>query len=374
MNVNSAAEGPARSRRPGDTKNKLYTTAVIAILFASATSLPAEAQRSVDRSTPLLHDVLTANADQDPEPANAAVFMKIEGVDGESQSAAPGVEPDEIDVLNTARDEGLEPDEIDASNTARSETRRSMRRPNRSKMVQDRRARQRQTTRSADEGLSVDADGDGHAVSPSVLILPAVQGVSDTSADQADEGIVPHISTLDGLEPSHPEANQASAECSCVINSDSGSSSASAGEPLPTEEVTLGYTEVEWTNAREEAREAPNRRKQARPTRRGASDVDNDSDGTASSDSFQLSGGTLSRSAAAAETDDNETGIVPHYRRWDGDIYPAATTSTEDVEGDGDLEIEADSELTIVRTAAEASEADTPAPTRVRRGMQELKN
>ena len=95
-------------------KNKLYTTAVIAILFASATSLPAEAQRSVDRSTPLLHDVLTANADQDPEPepANAAMFVKIEGVDGESQSAAPGVEPDEIDVLNTARDEGLEPDEI----------------------------------------------------------------------------------------------------------------------------------------------------------------------------------------------------------------------------------------------------------------------
>lgn len=331
-------------------KNKLYTTAVIAILFASATSLPAEAQRSVDRSTPLLHDVLTANTDQDPEPANAAVFVKIEGVDGESQNAAPGVEPDEIDVLNTARDEGLEPDEIDASNTARSETRR----PNRSKMVQDRRARQRQTTRSADEGLSVDADGDGHSVSPSVLILPAVQGVSDTSTDQADEGITPHISTLDGLEPSHPEANQASAEWSRVINSASGSTSASAGEPLPTEEVTLGYTEVEWTYAREEAHEAPNRRKQARPARQGAPDVDNDSDGArpqraggAGNDTFHLSGGTL-------------TG--------------AATTSTEEVEGDGELDVDTPSELTIVRTAAEASDADAPAPTRVRRGMQELKN
>ena len=341
-------------------KNKLYTTAVIAILFASATSLPAEAQRSVDRSTPLLHDVLTANADQDPEPANAAVFVKIEGVDGESQNAAPVVEPDEIDVLNTARDEGLEPDEIDASNTARSETRRSMRRPNRSKMVQDRRARQRQTTRSADEGLSVDADGDGHAVSPSVLILPAMPSASETAPDDADEGIMPHMSTLDGLEPAHPGDT--------------------AGEPLPSEEVTLGYTEVEWTYAREPEQQAPNRRKQARPGRQVTPDVDNDGDGArpsqraggAGNDTFHLSGGTLS--SAAAETDDDETGIVPHYRRWDGDIYSAAATSTEEVEGDGELEVDTPSELTIVRAAAEASDADAPAPTRVRRGMQELKN
>ncbi|MEC9250257.1 MAG: hypothetical protein VX501_06390 [Pseudomonadota bacterium] len=343
-------------------KNKLYTTAVIAILFASATSLPAEAQRSVDRSTPLLHDVLTANADQDPEPANAAVFVKIEGVDGESQSAAPGVEPDEIDVLNTARDEGLEPDEIDASNTARSETRRSMRRPNRSKMVQDRRARQRQTPRSVDEGLTVDADGDGHAVSPSVLILPAMPSASETAPDDADEGIMPHMSTLDGLEPAHPGDT--------------------AGEPLPSEEVTLGYTEVEWTYAREQERQAPNRRKQARPGRQVTPDVDNDGDGArpsrraggAGNDTFHLSGGTLTGAAAAAETGDDETGIVPHYRRWDGDIYSAAATSTEEVEGDGELEVDTPSELTIVRAAAEASDADAPAPTRVRRGMQELKN
>ena len=78
--------------------------------------------------------------------------------------------------------------------------------------------------------------------------------------------------------------------------------------------------------------------------------------------------------AAAAETDDDETGIVPHYRRWDGDIYPAAATSTEEVEGDGELEVDTPSELTIVRAAAETSDADAPAPTRVRRGMQELKN
>lgn len=355
-------------------KNKLYTTTVIAILFASATSLPAEAQRSVDRSTPLLHDVLTANADQDPEPANAAVFVKIEGVDGESQNAAPGVEPDEIDVLNTARNEGLEPDEIDVSNTARSETRRSMRRPNRSKMVQDRRTRQRQTTRSADEGLSVDADGDGHAVSPSVLILPAMPSASETAPDDADEGIMPHMSTLDGLEPAHPGENQAGAEWSRVINEAGGASGDTAGEPLPSEDVTLGYTEVEWTYAREQERQAPNRRKQARPGRQVTQDVDNDGDGATGRDTFQLSGGTLTGAAAAAETVDDETGIVPHYRRWDGDIYSAAATSTEEVEGDGELEVDTPSELTIVRAAAEVSDADAPAPTRVRRGMQELKN
>jgi hypothetical protein len=328
----------------------------------------------------LLHDVLTANADQDPEPANAAVFVKIEGVDGESQSAAPGVEPDEIDVLNTARDEGLEPDEIDASNTARSETRRSMRRPNRSKMVQDRRARQRQTTRSADEGLSVDADGDGHAVSPSVLILPAMPSASETAPDDADEGIMPHMSTLDGLEPAHPGENQAGAEWSRVTNKAGGASGDTAGHPLPSEEVTLGYTEVEWTYAREQERQAPNRRKQARPGRQVTPDVDNDGDGArpsqraggAGNDTFHLGGGTLT--GAAAETDDDETGIVPHYRRWDGDIYSAAATSTEEVEGDGELEVDTPSELTIVRAAAEASDADAPAPTRVRRGMQELKN
>lgn len=227
-----------------------------------------------------------------------------------------------------------------------------MRRPNRSKMVQDRRARQRQTTRSVDEGLSVDADGDGHAVSPSVLILPAMPSASETAPDDADEGIMPHMSTLDWLEPAHPGDT--------------------AGEPLPSEEVTLGYTEVEWTYAREPEQQAPNRRKQARPSRGGASDVDNDGDGATGRDTFQLSGGTLT--GAAAETDDDKTGIVPHYRRWDGDIYSAADTSTEEVEGDGELEVDTPSELTIVRAAAEASDADASAPTRVRRGMQELKN
>lgn len=337
-------------------KNKLYTTAVIAILFASATSLPAEAQRSVDRSTPLLHDVLTANNAEDPEPASAAVFVKIEGVDGESQNAAPGVEPDEIDVLNTARDEGLEPDEIDASNTARSETRRSARRPNRSKMVQDRRARQRPTTRSVDEGLTVDADGDGHAISPSVLILPAVQGVSDTSADQADEGITPHISTLDGLGPAHPEANQGGAEWSRVLNGAGGG----AATERPAEEVTLGYTEVEWTYAHGEeeeeeaqtrSRRAPHRKMLQRCRRRG--DV-----------KFQDFSANATTNADGGDTLDacDEVNTMP------------TPVLTEDVDGDGDLEVDATSVLTIVRTASQDNAESAPAPTRVRRGMQELKN
>ena len=138
--------------------------------------------------------------------------------------------------------------------------------------------------------------------------------------------------------------------------------------------MTLGYTEVEWTYAREQERQAPNRRKQARPGRQVSPGVDNDGDGATGRDTFQLSGGTLTGAAAAAETVDDETGIVPHYRRWDGDIYSAAATSTEEVEGDGELEVDTPSELTIVRAAAEASDADAPAPARVRRGMQELKN
>lgn len=337
-------------------KNKFYTTGAIAILFASAVSLPAEAQRSVDRSTPLLHDVLTANSSEEPEPANAAGYLKLDGIDGESQSAAPGVEPDEIDVLNTARDEGLEPDEIDASNTARNETRRATRRPNRSKMLQDRRARQRQTTRSADEGLSIDADGDGHAISPSALILPAVQSASATSADEPDEGIMPHISTLDGLGPSHPEANHGGAEWSRVLNGAGGG----AATERPAEEVTLGYTEVEWTYAHGEeeeeeaqtrSRRAPHRKTLQRCRRRG--DV-----------KFQDFSANATTSADDGDTldDCDEVNTMP------------TPVLTEDVDGDGDLEVDATSVLTIVRTASQDNAAAVPAPTRVRRGMQELKN
>ena len=192
-------------------KNKLYTTAVIAILFASGISLPAEAQRSVDRSTPLLHDVLTANTDQEQEPANAAVFVKIEGVDGESQTATPGVEPDEIDVLNTARNAGVEPDEIDVLNRARSETRRSSRRPDRSK--QARAPQGHSDSALADEGLSLDADGDGHAVSPSVLILPALPSSSEDETETSDEtGIVPHYKRWSGdMLPDAASETEASA-------------------------------------------------------------------------------------------------------------------------------------------------------------------
>jgi len=223
-------------------KNKLYTTTAIAILLASAVSLPAEAQRSVDRSTPLLHDVLTANTDHDPEPESAAVFVKIEDVDGESQNATPGVEPDEIDVQNSATNEGLEPDEIDARNTARSETRRTVRRPNRSKTMQQR--RRSQATPVADEGLTVDADGDGAA-----LLLPAVQAAREAAASGDTD-------TLDDLDE--------------VIGSEG--------------------------------------------------------------------------------------------------------MATEDVDGDGDLDVDAQSELTIMREAAWASQGEEAAGTRVRRGMQELKN
>lgn len=247
-------------------KNKLYTTAVIAILFASATSLPAEAQRSVDRSTPMLDDRLQAS---DDETENAAIFVKIEGVDGESESAAPGVEPDEIDVQNTAANEGLEPDEIDARNNVGSETRRTIRRPNGSKTAQQR--RRSQSAPAVDEGLTVDADGDGVA-----LLLPAVQSAREAGRSAPEENaIVPHWTTLDDL-PNTPE---------------------SAADSLPTEEVTLGYTEVEWTYSQ-----------------------------------------------------------------------------TEEASGDGDLEVDAASELNMLRSAPRESDADAATTTRVRRGMQELKN
>lgn len=54
-----------------------------------------------------------------PFQAGAAIYIKFDGVEGES-GARPGIDPDEIDARATARAPGVEPDEIDARATARS--------------------------------------------------------------------------------------------------------------------------------------------------------------------------------------------------------------------------------------------------------------
>lgn len=179
---------------------------------------------------------------------------------------------------------------------------------------------------------------------------------------------------LDGLEFFYFEVNQVSVEWSCVINFDSGFFSVLVGEFLLIEEVMFGYIEVEWINVCEEVCEVFNCCKQVCLMCRGVLDVDNDSDGIVSSDFFQLSGGMFFCFVVVVEIDDNEIGIVLYYCCWDGDIYFVVIMSIEDVEGDGDLEIEVDFELMIVCIVAEVSEVDILVLIWVCCGMQEFKN
>jgi type VI protein secretion system component Hcp len=271
-----------------------------------------------------------------------------------------------------------------------------------------------------------DAENDPEAAA---LLLPAVQSAREaarreTRPEPQANAVMPHHTTLDDLRPSAESqaGSRPQGEWSRVLNT----GAQQAGEPLPVEELTLGYTEVEWTYARGEERkpesENDNKQRRVRTTSgdrncqaaasaaAGVDDgLDTDSDGcaaamqagrgrararaTINASAAQEGGGLWNGTGPAAASEQggggifNNGGVIGAAARG-GDTLddcdevnsnPATAASsggdhTDWIEldstqaaahcageGEGELEVDADSEIHIVCS-------------RVRRGMQDLKN